>query len=170
MDGIYDLYEDENTPPLSDQCPKQRRTPLPWLQISIMLLLHTCEPISSQSIYPYINEVFSFFLVLHHPADISWNSLWESLTLLREMNQRLGIMLGWSLSLFPFFVKVRRRLTKIWCRNLYFSRRRLLPCSNGVEHQIALGGNRSSYLEWSEPLYPCCSLGCPVPSQPLWSG
>jgi hypothetical protein len=62
MDGNYDvqLQEDENTPPSSDQCPKQRRTPLPWLQISIMLLLHTCEPISSQSIYPYINEVFSF--------------------------------------------------------------------------------------------------------------
>lgn len=63
MDEIYDFHEDENILPSSAESPtsKQRRTPLPWLQISIILLLHTCEPISSQSIYPYINEVFAFF-------------------------------------------------------------------------------------------------------------
>ena len=32
-------------------------TPLPKLQIAILLLLQLVEPISSQSIYPYINQV-----------------------------------------------------------------------------------------------------------------
>ncbi|KAH9481792.1 Major facilitator-type transporter psiT2 [Psilocybe cubensis] len=35
------------------------RTPLPKLQIAIVLLLQICEPISSQSIYPYINALIS---------------------------------------------------------------------------------------------------------------
>jgi len=59
MDGIDNIHEDDNISPLNAQSLKRSRTPLPWLQISIMLLLQTCEPISSQSIYPYINEVFA---------------------------------------------------------------------------------------------------------------
>ena len=31
--------------------------PLPKLQLAIVLLLQVCEPITSQSIYPYINQV-----------------------------------------------------------------------------------------------------------------
>ncbi|KIM39253.1 hypothetical protein M413DRAFT_415849 [Hebeloma cylindrosporum] len=59
MDGVENIFNDENTPLLGAQPEslKRKRTPLPWLQITIMLLLHTCEPISSQSIYPYINEL-----------------------------------------------------------------------------------------------------------------
>ena len=61
MDEVEDIPDDENSPLLNPQLEslKQKRTPLPWLQITIILLLHTCEPISSQSIYPYINEVFT---------------------------------------------------------------------------------------------------------------
>ena len=63
MDGVEGIPDDENTLLLNAQLSiKQKRTPLPWLQITIILLLHTCEPISSQSIYPYINEVFILFL------------------------------------------------------------------------------------------------------------
>jgi len=44
--------------------PSENRTrishPLPWLQISIVLFLQICEPITSQSIYPYINQVRIF--------------------------------------------------------------------------------------------------------------
>lgn len=68
MDGIHGFHEDENIFPSSAESPKQRRTPLSWLQISIMLLLHTCEPISSQSIYPYINEVLAFFFTCSAPS------------------------------------------------------------------------------------------------------
>lgn len=62
MDGVGGIPHDENTFLLNAQLEsmKQERTPLPWLQITVILLLHTCEPISSQSIYPYINEVFTF--------------------------------------------------------------------------------------------------------------
>ena len=61
MDRVEDIPDDENPPLLNAQLDlKQQRTPLSWLQIIIVLLLHTCEPISSQSIYPYINEVFTF--------------------------------------------------------------------------------------------------------------
>ncbi|KAJ3983658.1 major facilitator superfamily domain-containing protein [Lentinula detonsa] len=41
---------------------KRRRTtptPLPKVQISILMLLQICEPITSQSIYPYINQLIS---------------------------------------------------------------------------------------------------------------
>jgi hypothetical protein len=49
---------DEQTALLAPQSKNQRQpTPLPWLQISIVLLLQVCEPITSQSIYPYINQV-----------------------------------------------------------------------------------------------------------------
>ena len=45
---------DEETPLLVKPKP---RTPLPWLQISIVMLLQMCEPVASQSISPYINQV-----------------------------------------------------------------------------------------------------------------
>ncbi|KAJ7433730.1 major facilitator superfamily domain-containing protein [Mycena latifolia] len=38
---------------------KKTRTPLPKLQLSIILLVQICEPIASQSIYPYINQLVS---------------------------------------------------------------------------------------------------------------
>ncbi|KAJ7746311.1 major facilitator superfamily domain-containing protein [Mycena metata] len=40
--------------------PKQQpRTPLPKLQLSVIMLVQICEPIASQSIYPYINQLVS---------------------------------------------------------------------------------------------------------------
>lgn len=36
---------------------KKKPTPLPKLQLAIVLILQICEPIMSQSIYPYINQV-----------------------------------------------------------------------------------------------------------------
>ncbi|KAF8879308.1 major facilitator superfamily domain-containing protein [Gymnopilus junonius] len=45
----------EETPLLNPSEPT--RAPLPKLQIAIILLLQVCEPICSQSIYPYINEL-----------------------------------------------------------------------------------------------------------------
>ncbi|KAF7312036.1 Major facilitator superfamily multidrug-resistance DHA1 sub-family [Mycena indigotica] len=41
-----------------DHISKNKRTPLPWKQLSIILLIQTCEPIASQSIYPYINQAW----------------------------------------------------------------------------------------------------------------
>jgi len=51
---------DEETPllpPTVVVSQKRQATPLPKLLISIVLLLQLCEPIISQSIYPYINQV-----------------------------------------------------------------------------------------------------------------
>ncbi|CAA7266806.1 unnamed protein product [Cyclocybe aegerita] len=52
---------DEETPLLHDARPRpsSKRTPLPKLQIAIVLLLQICEPITSQSIFPYINQLIS---------------------------------------------------------------------------------------------------------------
>ena len=51
---------DEETPLLNTNLQKQRSpTRLPKLQIAIVLLLQVCEPLTSQSIYPYINQVSS---------------------------------------------------------------------------------------------------------------
>ncbi|KAF8630792.1 hypothetical protein AX15_002722 [Amanita polypyramis BW_CC] len=38
---------------------ERRRTPLPKLQITILLILQLCEPITSTSIYPYINQLIT---------------------------------------------------------------------------------------------------------------
>ncbi|KAJ6553625.1 major facilitator superfamily domain-containing protein [Mycena vulgaris] len=38
---------------------KKPRTPLPKLQLSIIMLIQICEPLASQSIYPYINQLVS---------------------------------------------------------------------------------------------------------------
>ncbi|EAU85270.2 major facilitator superfamily transporter [Coprinopsis cinerea okayama7 len=57
-DEIGIVNVDEETP-LLQQRKERTRTPLPKLQIGIVLLLQMCEPICSQSIYPYINELVS---------------------------------------------------------------------------------------------------------------
>ncbi|KAF5359733.1 hypothetical protein D9756_003044 [Leucocoprinus leucothites] len=53
---------DEETPLLTspvEASKKRQASPLPKLQITIVLLLQLCEPITSQSIYPYINQLVS---------------------------------------------------------------------------------------------------------------
>ena len=57
-------HPNEETPLLlpskgNERAPR-KATPLPKFQIAIVLLLQICEPITSQSIYPYINQV-NFF-------------------------------------------------------------------------------------------------------------
>ncbi|KAJ3522303.1 hypothetical protein NMY22_g11950 [Coprinellus aureogranulatus] len=50
---------DEETPLLKQKQNQKASTPLPKLQIGIILLLQLCEPLCSMSIYPYINELVS---------------------------------------------------------------------------------------------------------------
>jgi hypothetical protein len=54
---------DEETSLLRDGKPQRKETPLPLAQILILLLLQLCEPITSQSIKPYINQVRPFISV-----------------------------------------------------------------------------------------------------------
>lgn len=56
-------YVDEETPLLYDgPSTKPLRTPLPKLQIAILLFLQCCEPMTSITIFPYINQVYSRWL------------------------------------------------------------------------------------------------------------
>jgi hypothetical protein len=50
---------DEETPLLCDGSAPLKETPLPVTQVLVLLLLQLCEPITSQSINPYISEVRS---------------------------------------------------------------------------------------------------------------
>jgi hypothetical protein len=54
-------YVDEQSPLLAQPSHvskmKKTPTPLPKLQLTIALLLQMCEPITSSSLYPYINQV-----------------------------------------------------------------------------------------------------------------
>ncbi|EAU85271.2 hypothetical protein CC1G_10057 [Coprinopsis cinerea okayama7 len=50
---------DEETPLLDKRKGGRTRTPLPKLQISIILILQICEPITSLSILPYINQLIN---------------------------------------------------------------------------------------------------------------
>ncbi len=85
----------ERTPLLTNNgtTPARRPiTPLPKLQIAIVLLLQVCEPITSQSIFPYINQVrrhdCAKILMLIDVVSSSVNSM-----LPEEMNAKLDIML-----------------------------------------------------------------------------
>lgn len=49
--------QDELAPLLPTQPSKKARTPLPTIQLAILLLIQFAEPISSMSIYPYINQL-----------------------------------------------------------------------------------------------------------------
>ena len=60
MSDTHNERANERTPLLVIE--NRRLTPLPKRQITILLLLQMCEPITSQSIYPYINEVSSIDL------------------------------------------------------------------------------------------------------------
>ncbi|KAF8621491.1 hypothetical protein AX15_007756 [Amanita polypyramis BW_CC] len=48
---------DEETALLSNGGRKREQTPLPKLQMTIILILNFCDPITSGSIYPYINQL-----------------------------------------------------------------------------------------------------------------
>lgn len=50
---------DEDTPLLSSE-PPQKPTPVPWAQVSILLILQLAEPLTSQVIYPFAPEVCHF--------------------------------------------------------------------------------------------------------------
>lgn len=87
---------DEETALLSK--PKQSRepkpvTPLPKLQIAILLLLQLAEPITSQCIYPFINQasaaLFRAVVVLNPSLSSS-----ASLTSPVGTRRRLGTMLA----------------------------------------------------------------------------
>ncbi|KAG8221011.1 major facilitator superfamily domain-containing protein [Butyriboletus roseoflavus] len=49
--------QDELAPLLPTKPSKKARTPLPTIQLAILLLIQFAEPISSMSIYPYINQL-----------------------------------------------------------------------------------------------------------------
>lgn len=47
----------EITPLVSAEVSKKPKTPLPQLQIGILMILQLVEPIASMSIFPYINQL-----------------------------------------------------------------------------------------------------------------
>ena len=57
MPNVEQPVMDEETALLSNAIGKRKQTPLPKLQITILLILQFCEPITSFSIYPYVNQV-----------------------------------------------------------------------------------------------------------------
>ena len=48
---------DEESPLLRSQQAKVKRTPLPWFQLCIVLVLQLAEPLTSQVIYPFTPQV-----------------------------------------------------------------------------------------------------------------
>ena len=80
---------DEETPLLREQ--KKARTPLPWRQFSIILLLQLAEPLTSQVIAPFAPEVCPCLL----PSSVlsfTCSSLYEILVLRMVTKLRLDIM------------------------------------------------------------------------------
>lgn len=67
LSAIFNMNVPKNAPLVSDSKRHRKPNPLPWFQLSIILLLQTCEPITSQSIYPYINQVARYRLCISCP-------------------------------------------------------------------------------------------------------
>ncbi|KAF8813396.1 hypothetical protein BYT27DRAFT_6370089 [Phlegmacium glaucopus] len=61
MDGSIatECHHNKQTPLIHSHQGNVKRTPLPKLQIGILLFLQINEPLCSMSIYPYINELVS---------------------------------------------------------------------------------------------------------------
>ncbi|KAG2057778.1 MFS general substrate transporter [Suillus hirtellus] len=53
----HEIMENETTPLVPTKSLKKLKTPLPKLQIGILISLHLAEPIASTSIFPYINQL-----------------------------------------------------------------------------------------------------------------
>ena len=67
--------------------------PLPKLQLAIVLLLQICEPITSQSIFPYINQVRLLRRLGGWPLLFIFDSLLLSLISLVVTTVKSGTML-----------------------------------------------------------------------------
>ena len=50
------LEDDEETPLLRSESRKRAKTPIPWGQFTILLILQLAEPLTSQVIYPFAPE------------------------------------------------------------------------------------------------------------------
>jgi hypothetical protein len=53
----------KNATLLSDNTRRQKPNPLPWDQLSIVLLLQICGPLTGYSIYPYITQVVRYIFL-----------------------------------------------------------------------------------------------------------
>lgn len=54
----HEIIANETTPLVPAKGSKKPKTPLPKLQIGILITLQLAEPIASTSIFPYINQVW----------------------------------------------------------------------------------------------------------------
>lgn len=91
---------DEHTPLLYPSSPTQKTpkkpTPLPHLQIAIVLLLQICEPLTSQSILPYINQVFTTAVKTQRASLIKKKTLPRSSS--RLWTSLAGIQKKWDIT------------------------------------------------------------------------
>lgn len=83
---------DEETPLLNSQQLKSKRTPLPWFQFSIVLLLQLAEPLTSQVIYPFAPEVRLCIVLIRLVANAPAHSLFVTLVSHMEMKVKSVIM------------------------------------------------------------------------------
>lgn len=90
---------DEETPLLHDQQHKHARTPLPWRQICIILVLQLAEPLTSQVISPFAPQVC--FIRRHWigRSDLSPPANTRYWCYARRRNQ--GWVLRWDAGKFP---------------------------------------------------------------------
>ena len=80
MSNVQQSIVDEQTVLLSDRNDSEcQRTPLPKLQLAIVLLLQSCEIVMGTSIMPYINQVRLVHL-RHDRITPSYFHLFQSLS------------------------------------------------------------------------------------------
>ena len=98
VDSLLDIEESETQHFLPVEHDSEKKTlpvpnPLPKLQLAIVLLLQVCEPITSQSIYPYINQV-RFILRRSREAPYHFGQLITEIDITGGDHRKVGYYAG----------------------------------------------------------------------------
>ncbi len=136
---------DEQTALLSDRHDLQRqRTPVPKLQLAVILLLQICEIVTSYSILPYINQVYLSSSMRPDMAHSYLASkLIADLGITGGDNAKLGYYAG--LIVESSNKSTAKTGSMILCQeSLFYVAQAATRSCNGVEYLTVLGANRFS--------------------------
>jgi hypothetical protein len=120
------LQDDEETPLLPRSEQPTAKTPLPWDQLWIMLFIQLSDPLSSQTLAPFIPQV-SRFPLLERESDRTWNfSLIRDIGVTHGDESQVGHYVGILVSMSSPFL--------LFCPFLIFLRAIIILCSSCTDY------------------------------------
>jgi len=141
-DVTYFQDDFDNSSGSGSVTPKERRTPLPKVQLFVLFLIQFAEPITATVVYPFVNQFV-------RDTGITGGD-----------ERKTGYYAGIIASQFNLIFFARFSLL---LRSRYFSWQRLLPSSSGDGFRIVMDEN--PYCSWDLLVWllPCFALACRQP-------